>query len=445
MKKAHFIGIGGIGVSAVAQLLASKGYNVTGTNLEQTEIIDILRKKGADVFVGKHEDYVDKLEKNKPDIVVYTPAVKSNNPELKKAKEMGIECLSAPELIGRLSQEYFVIAISGTHGKSTTTSMLSVAMINLGLDPTVIVGTKLKEFGDSNFRLGKSDYLVIEADEYKSSFLNYNPKIVICTNIEADHLDYFKTQANIVKNFKKFVSKIPKDGLLIASKDDNVVKKLGAKKSDFEIIEYSLKDKEAKKIAPYVQIPGDHNILNAMAVAHVCRRLKAKESKIYSAIKKYSGAWRRFEVYTEKIPTRRGMKKITCVSDYGHHPTEVLKTLEAARKQFKKEEIIVFVQPHQYQRTLTFKKDFVKAYKEAEKKKYFDKLFITDIYDVKGRESEDISKKISAEILAKAVKSDKVGYIEKTKIKDWLRDNITGKEIILILSAGDFYRIEHGQ
>ena len=226
----HFIGIGGIGVSALAKYYLEKGHKVSGSDLVSSEIIESLKKRGVKIHIGPH------LTRNvlvKIDLVVYSPAVQTNNPELKQARKLGIKCLSYPEALGELTKKHFTIAISGTHGKSTTTCMIGLLLTKAGLDPTVIVGTKIKEFaphqkngGGSNCRVGKSQYLVIEADEHFASFLNYWPKIIVLTNIEADHLDYYKNLGNILKTFKKYIGHLPENGVLVVNKDDKNISKV---------------------------------------------------------------------------------------------------------------------------------------------------------------------------------------------------------------------------
>src|SRR3989339_225858 len=203
--KVYFIGIGGIGVSALARYYLSRKDKVFGSDLAESEITKGLIKIGARVFIGKHR--TKNVAKN-TDLMIYSPAVNNDNPELKAARKLKIKCQSYPQSLGEITKGYFTIAVAGTHGKGTTTALISLILIKAGLDPTVIIGTKLKEFGDSNFRQGKSKYLVVEADEYKSSFLNYWPKIIVLTCLDKDHLDYFKNLNNIIKTFERFVKKL---------------------------------------------------------------------------------------------------------------------------------------------------------------------------------------------------------------------------------------------
>jgi len=223
MKKIHFIGIGGIGVSALAGYYLKKGFLVSGSDLVASEITDTLKKKGARIFIGNHkkENLPQKIK-----LVIYSLAVKSSNPELKEAKNKKIRTLSYPEALGELTKRYYTIAVSGSHGKSTTSAMIALILKKANLDPTVIIGTKLREFHNRNYRVGKSKYLVIEADEYKGAFLNYWPKIIVLTNIEPEHLDYFKSLNREIKIFKRYISHLPKSGLLIINTDNKNTKKI---------------------------------------------------------------------------------------------------------------------------------------------------------------------------------------------------------------------------
>jgi len=400
--KVHFIGIGGIGVSALAQYYLARGHEVSGSDLVRSEIVDFLERKGIKI--------VKKIPKA-VDLVIYSPAVPLNQlPRLLNQPRELIK-LSYPEALGELTKKYFTIAISGTHGKSTTTAMIALILIKAGFDPTVIVGTRLKEFGNSNFRMGRGKYLVIEADEWQASFLNYWPKIIVLTNIEREHLDYYKNMKHILKTYKEFISHLPKNGILIDAR------------------KYSLKQKEAKKLRKILKIPGEHNILNALAALAAARALGISDKVSFKALSEYRGAWRRFEI--------KKSGKITVISDYGHHPTEIEATLKAARQKFPKQKIWCVFQPHQYQRTFYLFDDFVKVFSKAP----VDKLIITDIYDVAGRERGDIKKKVNSEKLIKKINKPWLEYLPKNKIKNYLERNLKGGEIVIIMGAGDIYKL----
>lgn len=429
--KIHFVGIGGIGVSALAKYYLEKGCRISGSDLVSSEITEALKKLGAKIFTGKHK--TKNLPKN-ANLVIYSPAVKTNNPELKEAKKLKIKCQSYPEALGELTKKYFTIAIAGSHGKSTVAAMTGLLLEKAGLDPTVILGTKLKEFGSSNCRVGKSKYLVIEADEHLASFLNYWPKIIVLTTIEADHLDFYKNLKNYVLAYKKFISQLPKSGILIANKDDKNIQKLKSQISKLHLKtqNYSLKQLEAKKIKKILKIPGKFNISNALAALTVTRVLKIPDKISFKALSEYKGSWRRFEITKTLYP-----KPYTLISDYAHHPTQIKVTLEAAREKFPRKEIWCIFQPHQYQRTYYLFKDFVKVFKAAP----VDKLIITDIYDVAGRETSKIKKKVSSEKLVKKISKNKVIYLKKEEILDYLKKNLRGGEVIMIMGAGDIYNL----
>lgn len=421
--KVHFIGIGGIGVSALAQYYLKKGHKVSGSDLVSSEITNALKKKGIKVFIGKHK------KKNLPkgvNLIIHSPAVQKDNPELSsKAK-------SYPQALGELTKEYFTIAVSGTHGKSTTTAMIGLLLAKAGLNPTVIIGTKVKEFGNSNYRVGKSKYLIIEADEHFASFLNYWPKIIVLTSIEKDHLDYYKNIENILKTFKKYINHLPKDGVLLVNKDDQNIRKIISpklKKSIGNIYGYSLKQKEAKKLRKILKVPGEHNIANALAALTVARALKIPDKISFKALSEYKGCWRRFE--------ENQMGKLKIISDYAHHPTEIKVTLKATRAKYPKKKIWCFFQPHQYQRTYYLFKDFVKVLRQAP----VDKIIITDIYDVAGREEQELKKKITSKKLAKLINRKKVIYLPTEKLLAYIKENLSKIDVLIIMGAGDIYKL----
>ena len=442
----HFIGIGGIGVSALAKYYLAKGHKVTGSDLVASEITDSLKKLGAKISIGPHSSMCLRFYLKQPDLVIYSPAIPSSNPELKETKRLKIKCQSYPEALGELTKKYFTIAVSGTHGKSTTTAMIGLLLTKAGLDPTVIVGTKLKEFGDSNCRVGKSQYLVIEADEHMASFLNYWPKIIVLTTIEKDHLDYYKNLKNILKTFKKYVSHLPKNGFLIANKDDENSQKLICRgrtsTNGGSTSLYSLKQRrDIKKLKKILKIPGEYNISNALAALTVGRALGIGDRTIFHVLSQYKGSWRRFEIRHTNLreAEHETTRKITIVSDYAHHPTEIKVTLKAAREKYPKREIWCVFQPHQYQRTYYLFDDFVKTFRTAP----VNKLIITDIYDVAGREEKKIKEKVNSQKLVRAICRGRTStiYLPKEKIIGYLKKNLKGGEVVIIMGAGDIYKL----
>lgn len=435
-KKIYFIGIGGIGVSALARYYLAQGWQVEGSDLSRSEITDALEQKGAKIYFGEDSRRIKKDIRK----IIISPAVPEQNPELQKGKQYGIPVLTYPQALGELTRKYFAIAISGTHGKSTTTGMMSLVLVEAGMDPTVIIGTKLREFGDSNFRFGRSKYLVIEADEYKDSFLNYWPEIIVLTTIDKDHLDYFKNLKNIKNSFRKFINHLPPTGWLVRNVDDKNILKLEIKGSKWKTKNYSLKQKEAKKLKKILKIPGDHNVSNALAVLTTARILKIPDEISLKALSKFRGSWRRFDLEKKEIKDR----KFTYISDYAHHPKEVEVTLKAAREKFPEKKIWCIYQPHQYQRTFFLFKDFIKVFSQAP----VDKLILVPVYDVAGREDSQIRKKVSSYKLVTEVKKKKttakeIIYLKNLeKTAEHLRRNIQGGEIVIAMGAGDIYNLK---
>ncbi|MDP2930068.1 MAG: UDP-N-acetylmuramate--L-alanine ligase [bacterium] len=480
--KIHFIGIGGIGVSALAKYYLSRGDRVFGSDLASSEITQGLTKIGAKISTGPHKSSHLKLcvepgSTQLPELVIYSPAVIPDNPELKTAKKWGIKCLSYPEALGELTKKYFTIAVCGTHGKGTTTAMISLILIKAGFDPTVIIGTKLKEFGDSNYRRGKSKYLLIEADEYKASFLNYWPKAIVITIIDKDHLDYFKNLENIIKTFRKFIGHLPKNGILITNKDDENTKKLISNSQfpisnkipnlNFQTREYSLTQKEAKILKRILKIPGDHIIADALAALTLARILKIPDKISFAALGQYHGAWRRFEQKKLVI----GDLELVIIQDYAHHPTEIKVTLDAVRQKYPNKRIWCIFQPHQYERTYYLFKDFTKVFAQAP----IDKLILAPIYSVAGRESMAIKNKVSSQKLAAAIQqihntqyppssrsaglrraskistfggptvgwqNTKTIYIPSIqKISEYLKKNLKADDVLVVMGAGNIYQL----
>jgi len=431
--KIHFIGIGGIGVSALAQFYLANGHQISGSDLAVSEITESMARLGINIVIGQKAENI----KAGLDLVVYSPAVKPDNPEYAHATKLGIAIKSYPEALGELTRQYKTIAISGSHGKSTTTAMTALVLIKAGIDPTVIVGTKLKEFsapagsasggGGTNFRAGKSNYLVIEACEYDGSFLNYNSHIAVITNIDKEHLDYFKTFKNVILEFKKFIAKLPADGFLVFNSDDLNLKKISRGK--FSAVKYFLRQKESAKLKKILKVPGAHNISNALATLSVARILGIKDSITFKALSEFKGSWRRFEIVKEK--------PFTVISDYGHHPTEVTATLKAVREKYGKKNIWCIFQPHQHQRTFYLFKDFVKLFRNIK----IDNIIITDIYDVAGREEKNINMKVDSQMLVKKIARKNVRYLAMNEAEKYVKENIKKGEVLVIMGAGDVYKI----
>jgi len=452
IKKIFFVGVGGIGVSALAKLFKSQGKIITGSDKYSSEIIDDLKKQGIKVYIGHKKK---NLAIN-TDLVIYSSAVKPEVPERKKATELNIKQLSYPEALGIISKSKNTIAVSGTHGKSTTTAILGLILSNAGLDPTVIVGSKVGPFKYGNLQKGKSKYFVVEACEWRAHMLKLEPNIIILTNIEKDHLDYYKTLRNIKKTFKKYVNKLPKNGLLIVNADDKNCLEI-AKSAKCKVITYGVKNRKtdcrASRLKLYlkqpkqkqefnlswgktnlgnfsIQIPGQFNIYNTLAAVACALKLGAESKIIKKTLINFNSIWRRFE----KVGEYRGA---LIFSDYAHHPTAVKKTLKAAKEFYQGKRLIVVYQPHHFDRTKRLFKDYIKAFDLA------DLVILNEIYDVPGRET---TKQISSKDLVRELKKRKIKAIFTKDLKETkkiLLKNIKEKDLILIMGAGDIYQIIH--
>ena len=306
---------------------------VSGSDIARSEITKALEKIGAKIYY-RHSGKNLKAA----DLVVYSPAVAENNPELIKARKLGIRTFSYPEMLGAISKDKYTIAVSGAHGKTTTTAMVGMMLRDAKLDPTIIVGSLLRE-EKSNFVAGRSKYFVVEACEYKRSFLNINPKIAIITNIDNDHLDYYKSVKNIQKAFGEFAAKLGKDGYLICNPNGKYMKPV-VKIAKCEIIDYTKLPRDFK-----LKVIGEHNLDNAQAAFAVGKMLGIRENTIRKSLENFSGTWRRFEY---KGKTKNG---VLVYDDYGHHPAEIKATLKSVREAFANNTIFYVFQQHLYSRT----------------------------------------------------------------------------------------------
>ncbi|MCL5011133.1 MAG: UDP-N-acetylmuramate--L-alanine ligase [Patescibacteria group bacterium] len=427
--KIHFIGIGGIGISGIASIYKQKGNIVSGSDAEKSEITDELKKQGIKVSIGHKAANVAKSV----DLAVYSEAVPKNNLELKEARRLKIRCLSGAMALAELSRDYFTIAVSGMHGKSTTASMISQILTKAGFDPTFIIGTK------PGWRLGRSKYLVIEADDYQAKFLHYHPDILVLTNIEEEHMDWFQNLNHIFKIFKQYISQVK--NCVVANHDDKnvveVLKQFKVQNSKPKVIYYSLQDKNAQKIKKILKVPGEHNVSNALAALIAAQLLGVSDKTALKALSEYKGVWRRFEKSNLKIKNL----KLKVISDYAHHPTEIKATLQALNEKYPKQTKWVVFQPHQYQRTFYLFNDFVKTFQQAKKEFGIEKIIITDIYSVEGRENENIKKKVNSQKLVKTINRDFVQYIGQNEIGNYVKKNARSNIVLAILGAGDIYKL----
>lgn len=420
-KKAHFIGIGGIGVSAIARMFLLEGKQISGSDISASETTKELEKLGAKISIGQNEAQAEKDITDDVDVVIYTVAVPENNAELKRAREKKILTLTYPETLGIISKEKFTIAVAGTHGKTTTTAMIATAMIDADLDPTVVVGSLLKD-QKSNFIAGKSNYFVAEACEYKRSFLNLNPNILVITNIDEDHLDYYGDLAGIQKGFREMVEKLGEDDFLVCNPSDPKVKPV------LEGLKCTIFDYTSIEKKPKLRIPGEHNIQNAKAALVALGIVGITEKEALKSLSVFTGTWRRFDY--------KGKTKIGTLiyDDYAHHPTEVKATLAGAREFFNRRKIVTVFQPHLYSRTKEHLGEFAEAFTDA------DVVILAPIYA--AREPED--KTISSEILAEKMRKSKDNVIamkDFDSITKFLKELLGPTDILITMGAGDINKV----
>lgn len=445
IKHVHCIGIGGIGLSAIADILLARKYTVTGSDMNKSDVTTRLESDGAKIFYGH-----DAANVNGSDLVVYSAAISCENPELMRAKENGIPCVSRAEILGKLMENHELsIAVSGTHGKTTTTSMVSLILDAAGKDPTILVGGNLKEIG-GNVKVGESQYFITEACEYVDSFLDLLPKIEIILNIDSDHLDYFKDIDHIVRSFEKFADLLPNDGMLFAYSANPFVKKVIEGRNN--VITFSLdenSDYYAKNIEfdesgrpgfvvvhagneickLSLSVPGEHNVINALAAVACCHTLGVDSDIICSTLNEFSGTQRRFDIMGVMNDD------ITVIDDYAHHPTEIRATLSAA-KNMKFNRMWCIFQPHTYTRTMALFDEFGKAFKDA------DVVIMAEIYAAREKNIHKISsEKLVGEIKKNYPEKEVLFFDNFADIEDYVYKNAEPKDLILTVGAGDVYKI----
>jgi len=442
----HCIGIGGIGISAVAKLLAARGVKVFGSDETESEITRDAATAGISVLIGHRAENVS----SEISAVIYSEAVPFDNPERVAARERGIPELAGAEVIGALTGEMRAIAVSGTNGKSTTTAILGLILEAAGWDPTVIVGSKVKSFPLGNVRVGKSDWLVLEADEYRAKFLNYSPEAIVVTNIEEDHLDFYHGIRDITEAFQKFVSRARPGGLVCLNADDAASNDIscdagsGCRLATFgmetpaDYLARNLRVEQGsqrfdilrtsgheERLGEYtLRIPGRFNVMNALAAASCALELGIGPEIIRGVLEKFPGIWRRFEVVGER-------EGATIVSDYGHHPTAIRGTLSAAREFYPGRRIVLVFQPHHHRRTRALFDQFAESFKGA------DLTILADVYDVAGREEGD---RVPTDELVAAAKKEGAavlcgGSLDATR--KVVEEQARPGDVVIIMGAGD--------
>jgi len=438
-KKIHFIGIGGIGMSGIAELLLNLKFEVTGSDLKLSDTTDHLREKGATIYEGHDPDNV-----NHSDVVVYSSAVTLDNPEIIAAQERKIPIIRRAEMLGELLKlKQYSVAIAGTHGKTTTTSMVGHMMMAGGLDPTLIIGGIIKHL-KSNALLGQGDYVVAEADEFDRTFLSLTPTLAIITNIEPEHLDTYRDMDDLKGAFVQFANTVPFYGVVIACLDEPNIQDILPRLTR-RVITYGLStqaDVQAIRIKyreyhsefelrvgneiygpVLLRAPGSHNVKNATAAAALGLELGMPFEDIRDGLNSFETVNRRFEIRGEQ-------NDVLFIDDYAHHPTEVKATLTAAKEGWNRRVVAVF-QPHLYTRTRDFKDDFGKAFLHS------DVLVVTEIYPAREKPIPGITGRLIAEA-ARAFGHKQVYYVsEKEQLPDKVADIIQTGDLVITLGAGD--------
>ena len=442
VNRVHFVGIGGIGMSGIAELLINQGFNVSGSDISKTEIIKKLEKNGAKIKIGHHEENLNNCE-----VLVYSSAIPKDNPELIYAQENKIPTIKRAEMLAELiALKNTSIAVGGTHGKTSTSSMIGTLLAHSELDPTLVVGGLVKNL-DSNSKLGSSELVVVEADEYDKSFLQLKPTIAVITNIEKEHMDCYKDMNDLYDSFLKFANSVPFYGSVITCNESSGINKIIDKikrpittyglsssadinasdiifdemKSTYTLNRYN---KNCGKV--FLNVPGEHNILNSLASAAIGFELGLSNEKVIQGLKDYQGVRRRFEIKGE-------VGEIMLVDDYAHHPTEVLATLKTAKTSWSRRIIAVF-QPHLYSRTQEFYKEFAEAMMKS------DIAIITDVYPAREKPISGISGKLVFDELKKLGHQNVFYETELDNLTHLVNGIAKQKDLIITLGAGTIWR-----
>jgi len=451
LKRIHFIGVGGIGISYLAHYFLRQGAVVSGSDLAQTQVTDQLAARGAILFQGHDAENVPQ----DADLVVANDAVPADNQERLKAAELKIPVMSNFELVGLISENYQTIAVAGNKGKTTTSAMIAIILEAAGCDPTGMIGSIVNEW-KCNFRQGQSDYLVIEADEYKEHFLQIKTNKAVITNMAADHLDYFGDEQGVIDAFQKFVDQLPANGTLIINQDDELIKKLQRPNcniitfginntadivaEDFETINnrqfFSVRHHHNELGRFSLVFPGKFNVYNALAAIGTCLDLGVGIKKVQQGLADFKGTWRRFQIIGP-------YKGATVISDYAHHPVAVHGTLEAAQDFYSGQRLVAVFQSHTRHRTKSLFKDFVASLDPA------DVIIIPEIFEVSGREVMP-QEEMNSQMLVDAIKErdsqhgrERIvlngGDLSQTKVL--IDKHVQAKDILLFMGAGNIYQL----
>jgi UDP-N-acetylmuramate--alanine ligase len=446
VRHVHFIGIGGIGMSGLAEILRTMDFDVSGSDMKASDITRRLETLGVTVHVGHKAENV-----HGADVVVHSSAIAPHNPELARARALEIPAISRGEMLAELMRVKYCVTIAGSHGKTTTTSLVATVLRHAGLDPTVVVGGKVNALG-SNARLGAGDLFVAEADESDGSFLRLSPTVAIITNIDAEHLDHYGTHENVKDAFVRFANQVPFYGLCVMCIDHPHVQAIlprlerrhvtygTSRQADyraedirFEGLEtYFTASRRSEPLGEYmVRMPGAHNVQNALAVLAAADELEVPLNVVRDAMAQFHGVQRRFTILGQPVLEKNGRRAdVMIVDDYGHHPAEIEATLAAAQKSFDRRVVVAF-QPHRYTRTAALFGEFTRAFNDA------DVLVITDVYAAGEKPIEGAT----GEALAAAIHAHghhSVRYVkDKKHVKDALLEIVEPGDLVVALGAGD--------
>jgi UDP-N-acetylmuramate--alanine ligase len=433
-------------MSGIARVLIQKGYKVTGSDLKMTHITAALENMGAKVLEGhKTENLPEEVG-----LLVISTAIPASNPEIQEAQRRGIPIVHRGDMLAKLMEGSKGIAVAGAHGKTTITSMISLCLEDVGLDPTIIIGGELRNIG-ANAKLGHGEFFVAEADESDGSFLKLNPYIAVVSNIEDDHLDYYETVENIARAFRQYIHNVRKDGFSVLCVDDPLLREIAAAGGQ-KIITYGLNQTARYRLGEIssrgfstvgevfdgkkklgrleLKVPGHHNMVNALAAIAVCSELGIDFQEAADALGSFLGAARRFQLLGEA-------NGVVVVDDYAHHPTEIMATLKAAR-QGNPPRIIAVFQPHRYTRTKRLHAEFARAFSDA------DVVIVNDIYSA----GEQCIAGVNASTLVEEIKSTSNSntlYIsDRGNTIDYLAENVRSGDMVLVLGAGDVWKVGTG-
>jgi UDP-N-acetylmuramate--alanine ligase len=443
IRQIHMVGIGGIGMSSIAEVLLNRGYAVTGSDLKTSDVTEHLESLGATIYEGHAAEQVGEA-----DVVVYSSAVDpDDNPETLEAERRRISLIPRAEMLGELMRMKFGVGIAGTHGKTTTTTMTGLVATEGGFDPTIIVGGKVAVFG-SNAVAGQGDIIIIEADEYDRTFLRLTPSLAVITNIEEDHLDIYENLDDIRNAFVQYANSVPFFGAAILCLDDPIVQQIVGRierrvvtygttrqaevRADDIIqkgleVHFNVFAQDEKMGEMMVRAPGVHNVRNALAAVAVGRELDIPFAKIRAGLTQFSGVQRRFQ----KLGEAQG---ITVVDDYAHHPTEVTATLEAASEGWPDRRIVAVFQPHLYSRTRDFQEAFGRAFFNA------DVLVVTDVYGAREEPIKGISGQLIADLATRYGHRHVLSVPDKEDVPERLLQFTQPGDVVLTLGAGDIWR-----